>query len=846
MAIIKHISIKNANYSAAEKYLLYQHDEMTKKPILDDNGDMLLRENYLKGGVNCDPDTFSIECMELNKQYGQNTKPNDVKAHHYILSFDPKDKELGLTLEKAQQLGEKFARENFEGYQCLVVSHEDGHNGSGNIHVHMVINSTRKYEIDRKPYMERESERSAGAKHRCSNKFMADLRTNVMEMTRENGLNQVDLFDGTGKKDKDYWVEKRGKTKNKNFKSQKQKDIEKISRAIVELKVKYENMDEIVKHLDEYGIEYKNSRGALSFKVKGEAGDQHVWHRERALKLGANALSYDKRRILQQDIDTCIMRSKSFEVFKENMVQCGHEFSIRSDGTNCIDGVSFDDLATALNWKHDEENNIKDEYSYNAIQERIAGNIQRRNKSFSYKKPKKKWFAKRWSKQELLAIKARQYGYYCDTGANGSVAIYTKNPYYYKNIFGQWKRYSWIETEIIKACYRDYKVIEEFKQEQRQIEQERFERDMQKADWKEKRIERLENVTQELVNHKITNVKMADERIESLNKQINEKIVEQTTLRKEINGLNWQMKKLEEDKGTTLKSIDISLSIEDKKMRIDDLKEEIKDLKSEIKVLNNDVVPWLNEYREREAHKLIKQEEQKKAVQERRIAREETKIKKAIKHDESSKVAEKPNKRFLGIFKINTKEERQELMRRDKLDKLVNKMMKDEHMQLYFQYHRIFDEEDQKQYCKNKIYKDHPELRSERYKQMIQLEHLEAQKIREEKKAMLEKLESQDYEPQKRVKKTVAKEKTEDTQELKKAIRSFANPKEIKKVTKDKPKEKEYSKLIYKSGSKGRGLYDPKGAFIGSFKGKNLEDLKAMFPKTTITDPYNLLKGKNR
>ena len=32
MAILKHISSKNANYGDAEKYLTFEHDEFTMKP----------------------------------------------------------------------------------------------------------------------------------------------------------------------------------------------------------------------------------------------------------------------------------------------------------------------------------------------------------------------------------------------------------------------------------------------------------------------------------------------------------------------------------------------------------------------------------------------------------------------------------------------------------------------------------------------------------------------------------------------------------------------------------------------------------------------------------------------
>lgn len=66
MAILKHIASKNADYGEAERYLIFQHDEYTQKPILDENGHMLIREEYYLDGINCDPFTFAAECQETN------------------------------------------------------------------------------------------------------------------------------------------------------------------------------------------------------------------------------------------------------------------------------------------------------------------------------------------------------------------------------------------------------------------------------------------------------------------------------------------------------------------------------------------------------------------------------------------------------------------------------------------------------------------------------------------------------------------------------------------------------------------------------------------------------------
>ena len=213
MAVIKHIASKNADYGESERYLIFQHNEYTQKPILDDEGHMILRNEYYLDGLNCDPFTFASECQELNSYYHKNKNFNEIKSHHYIISFDPKDKEeCGLTGERAQQLGLTFAKKNFPGHQALVCTHTDGHNESGNIHVHIVINSLRKYDVPQEPYMEFDCESKAGYKHHLSTAYLAHLKQDVMDMCQKEGLHQVDLLSPAERKitEKEYWAQRRG------------------------------------------------------------------------------------------------------------------------------------------------------------------------------------------------------------------------------------------------------------------------------------------------------------------------------------------------------------------------------------------------------------------------------------------------------------------------------------------------------------------------------------------------------------------------------------------------------------------------------------------------------------
>lgn len=143
MAIIKHIPVKNRYYSAAVEYLTCKFDEHTMKPLVDAKERMMMRDNYLIEGINCKVDTFGAECIEVNRFYGKNNATKDVKAHHYIISFAPED---NITMQEAMNFGKQYVEKFLPGHQTILAVHPDGHNGTGNVHVHIVINSVRKYE----------------------------------------------------------------------------------------------------------------------------------------------------------------------------------------------------------------------------------------------------------------------------------------------------------------------------------------------------------------------------------------------------------------------------------------------------------------------------------------------------------------------------------------------------------------------------------------------------------------------------------------------------------------------------------------------------------------------------
>ena len=281
MAILKHIASKNANYAEIQRYLMFEHDEDTNKPILNENGELIPRKGYIMDGINCDPFTFDMECRELNALYRKNESYDEIKSHHYIISFDPKDTdENSLTGERAQKLGMEYARKNFSGHQTLVCTHMDGHNKSGNIHVHIVINSLRKYDVERQGFMERACDSRAGYKHHLSKDYLIHLKQSLMDLCHREHLHQADLLAPAAKKvtDREYHAGRRGQKKlderNRQILAdglpirrtafQTQKDF--LRSAIEASAVSSCSREEFQKLLlEKYNVTLKVSRGRFSY-----------------------------------------------------------------------------------------------------------------------------------------------------------------------------------------------------------------------------------------------------------------------------------------------------------------------------------------------------------------------------------------------------------------------------------------------------------------------------------------------------------------------------------------------------------------------------------------------------
>ena len=296
MATLKHISSKNSDYTAIEAYLVYQHDAFTGKQLLDEQGKPKLRDSYVLDTLECGDFSFATACLLANRKYGKNTQHGDIKSHQYIISFDPRDAaDNSLTMEKAQALGLKFCEENFPGHPAIVCTHPDGHNHSGNIHVHIVIGSVRTREVERKPYMQKPRDWREGMKHSSTAQTMRHLRVEVMELCEGAGLYQIDLLNGSKERvsEAEYWARRRG---------QQKLDLANAALAAAGQQPKQKKFE------------------TVKVACRGEA-PPFAAQTARSLKSPTGAFVASQTRTLRKQISSVLYRTTSFEEFSDRLLQ---------------------------------------------------------------------------------------------------------------------------------------------------------------------------------------------------------------------------------------------------------------------------------------------------------------------------------------------------------------------------------------------------------------------------------------------------------------------------------------------------------------------------------------------
>ena len=198
-------------------------------------------------------------------------------------------------MEKAQALGLKFCKDNFPGHPAIVCTHPDGHNHSGNIHVHIVIGSIRTREVERKPYMQKPRDWREGMKHSSTAQTMRHLRVEVMELCEGAGLYQIDLLNGSKERvsEAEYWARRRGQQKLD------------LANAV----------------LTAAGQQPRQKKfETVKVACRGEA-PPFATQTARSLKSPTGAFVASKTRTLRKQISSVLYRATSFEDFSDKLMQ---------------------------------------------------------------------------------------------------------------------------------------------------------------------------------------------------------------------------------------------------------------------------------------------------------------------------------------------------------------------------------------------------------------------------------------------------------------------------------------------------------------------------------------------
>lgn len=266
--IIKHVSSKSSNYRATQEYMEHEHDK-NGKTLLDENGQPQERF-YICDTLNVENrQTWASECKSANDYYNKNQNKNDIKQHQYILSFSPEESQR-LTPQEVMQIGKEWTQENLPGHQAILYVHTDGHNKSGNYHVHININSVRVEDVPQQDWMnEQRKHYCEGMKHTQTAKELYSMRESLNRIAEEHNLN-MRLQERTGRKvdDKEYYADRRGKAKQgSDFDTQKE-ELRQCIRATVPQCMENGQLNN-AKYIEEmqrqWGVTVTESRGRYSY-----------------------------------------------------------------------------------------------------------------------------------------------------------------------------------------------------------------------------------------------------------------------------------------------------------------------------------------------------------------------------------------------------------------------------------------------------------------------------------------------------------------------------------------------------------------------------------------------------
>jgi len=215
VAIMKLIPIRSKSYRAALDYVKYRHDEEIKAQILDEEGNRILREDFFLSGINCSPDAFPLECMQLDAEYGKNREEDDLKMYEIIISYHPLDsQQYLLDGERAHELSMELVEKCLPGTLGIACTHTDGDHHTGNHHTHIILSSIKQTD-EYCTTMDHPLDMPAGRKLFFTTSTLWELKLELQNIVRREELHQDNLFELPDVRinNNEYWVRENGQKK---------------------------------------------------------------------------------------------------------------------------------------------------------------------------------------------------------------------------------------------------------------------------------------------------------------------------------------------------------------------------------------------------------------------------------------------------------------------------------------------------------------------------------------------------------------------------------------------------------------------------------------------------------
>lgn len=280
MAIFKVITspdgsaIGRATPEKLEDYLKYEENEQ---------GERIARTDKLTA-LNASPESFSEDCEAISQKFNKCNTYDEVKYRHYVQGFPPEDCSK-MTRERCHQLGVEMAKAFWGDFPVLVVTHYnqevEGVDGAYHWHNHFLVYNCNVHNGKK-------------LNPRCSDLW--EQKKYVAAQAEANGLTRKGLILENGRIRESQAEVRAGmqerKIRRRGQALQSKRDAQEmfftqkaeLRIAIISAIEQSSSYEELCKFLkDAYGIETKESRGALAFLHPERKGSGRAWIRGSAL-----------------------------------------------------------------------------------------------------------------------------------------------------------------------------------------------------------------------------------------------------------------------------------------------------------------------------------------------------------------------------------------------------------------------------------------------------------------------------------------------------------------------------------------------------------------------------------